>query len=159
MNFNKRANENSFDIVINFVSKKPYILKNGLIYLNVGNENKWELIQNRSIASYPNTIIKIVDPKENREWFMFLSDVSVFANENKIQINTFSNYNKYLKVEEDVDLNDTLKDVTKEIDYFNARQNFGLNINQFILLTKLKREQYISKMSQILNLRKAEKYE
>lgn len=159
--FNKYTkNDNLYEIVINFLSSKPYSLKNGLIFINVDNEDKWELIENKAIASYPNSIIKIVDLNESeKEWFMFLSNASIFANDNKIQINTFSNFNKYLKSEQTIDLDKNLHEVTKEIDYFSARQNFGLDINQYIWLTKLKREQYINKMSQLLNLRKAEKYE
>ncbi|AZZ65718.1 hypothetical protein DMC14_002925 [Metamycoplasma phocicerebrale] len=154
---NKYNDQESYDIEINFLGEKPYLLKRGLIYININNEDAWELIENQSIASYPNTIIKIVDLVNNETWFMFLNNASIFVDNNKIEINSFSKFNRYTLAKKNVKDNSLLKEVTKEIEYFDARQNFGLDFNQFVWLNKLKDQQYIQKMILLLNLIKGER--
>ncbi|MBN4089645.1 hypothetical protein OF364_01645 [Mycoplasma enhydrae] len=153
-----KYSEKSFDIQINFLADKPFILKKGLIYINLNSENLWELIDNESIASYPNTIIKIVDLVNDETWFMFLTNASIFVDEDKIEINTFSKFNRYVTMDVKKPKSaEILKAVTKEIEYFGAKQNFGLDFNQFAWLNKLKKEQYAQKMIVLLKLQKAER--
>ncbi|WP_412031488.1 MSC_0621 family F1-like ATPase epsilon subunit [Metamycoplasma buccale] len=155
----KMIEQSGYDVTISFITKKDLHLRNVLIYLNLNNENNWELIKTNLLGSYDNTIIKVYDIDQEFEWYMFLKNASIFVKDDEIKINTFSKFNSYIKAKNKINIDQSLKDISKEIEYYSAKQNFGLVFDQFIELNKLKNEQYQLKMIQILNLMKGGNHE
>ena len=73
------VSEPRFDITINFATKSPLHLKNASIWLNINNEDNWELVTTNLFGSYDDTIIKIMDWDKEVEWYMFLKNTSIFV--------------------------------------------------------------------------------
>lgn len=153
------VSEPRFDITINFATKSPLHLKNASIWLNINNEDNWELVTTNLFGSYDDTIIKIMDWDKEVEWYMFLKNTSIFVKADEIIINTFTNFNEFVKAEKTINIEAKLKNISKEIDYYSAKQNFGLVFDQFIKLNTLKNEKYKLKMIKLLNLVLGENYE
>ena len=147
------VSEPRFDITINFATKSPLHLKNASIWLNINNEDNWELVTTNLFGSYDDTIIKIMDWDKEVEWYMFLKNTSIFVKTDEIIINEF------VKATKTINIQAKLKSVSKEIDYYSAKQNFGLVFNQFIKLNTLRNEKYKLKMIKLLNLVPGENYE
>ena len=124
------VSEPRFDITINFATKSPLHLKNASIWLNINNEDNWELVT-----------------------------TNLFVKTDEIIINTFTNFNEFVKAKKTINIEAKLKSVSKEIDYYSAKQNFGLVFDQFIKLNTLRNEKYKLKMIKLLNLVPGENYE
>ena len=93
------------------------------------------------------------------EWYMFLKNTSIFVKTDEIIINTFTNFNEFVKAKKTINIEAKLKSASKEIDYYSAKQNFGLVFDQFIKLNTLRNEKYKLKMIKLLNLVPGENYE
>lgn len=144
-----------FRLTINYASTIPFLVRKCQLFLNVDDENTWTQITNNSIAGYKNTLVKIVeyDTDENKtEWYTFLRNASILVRENHIIINTFVEFNQYHKTNTKIDLSEEIKEIQKEINYYEARKKLGIRASQFIKLNNLTQRQYRLKMVQLLNL-------
>lgn len=153
------ATNNTFKININFIGNKNLLIRNGQLFINVDDEDDWALANLNSIMAYENTVVKIKDLDNNKEFFLFLINTNIIVTDNEIKINTFNKmeiYKQNKKAKFDKVL---IKEVMNKINYYESLQKIGLSLDQFMEEKLLKQKLYILKMEQNLKIVKEIKYE
>ncbi|BAP39779.1 MSC_0621 family F1-like ATPase epsilon subunit [Metamycoplasma canadense] len=149
----------TFKIQINFLDNKTKIIRNGLLFINVDDEDQWVLADSNAIMAYENTVIKIKDLDEEKEFYLFLINTNIIINQKNININTFNKMEIFKQNNKTVDNKNKIREVLNNISYFNSLQKIGLNLDQFMQLKLLNQELYLLKIQQNLKLAKEIKYE
>ncbi|AZZ65770.1 hypothetical protein DMC14_003200 [Metamycoplasma phocicerebrale] len=142
----------SFKITINFLNDKKIIIRNGELYINIDEEDDWLLINSNSIMAYDNTIIKIKDLDENKEFYLFLINTNLIVSDNVVTINTFNKENIYKKATKRINNKEEIKDLVNKINYYNSLQKIGLSLDQYIEKNSLNQKLYIETLKQNLQL-------
>lgn len=153
------ATNNTFKININFIGNKSLLIRNGQLFINVDDEDDWALADLNSIMAYENTVVKIKDLDENKEFFLFLINTNIIVTDNEIKINTFNKMEIYKQNKKSKFDKVLIKEVMDKINYYESLQKIGLSLDQFMEEKLLKQKLYILKMEQNLKIVKEIKYE
>ncbi|CRH45548.1 Uncharacterised protein [Chlamydia trachomatis] len=109
--------------------------------------------------AYENTVVKIKDLDENKEFFLFLINTNIIVTDNEIKINTFNKMEIYKQNKKSKFDKVLIKEVMDKINYYESLQKIGLSLDQFMEEKLLKQKLYILKMEQNLKIVKEIKYE
>ncbi|QJR44184.1 MSC_0621 family F1-like ATPase epsilon subunit [Mycoplasma miroungirhinis] len=148
-------NNPKFNIHISSLSSKSVNAKNASLFINLNQEDQWIFLENNSLASYKNTLIKIINHFNEKTFYVFLENSDFIVKNNLIEINTFANINLLVSDKNNFNLKqnkEQLKEVTKQINYYKAYTNLGLEVEQLIKLSNLETKQYQLKLKQLLYL-------
>ncbi|MBN0970629.1 MSC_0621 family F1-like ATPase epsilon subunit [Mycoplasma phocoeninasale] len=151
--------KNNHRILINFLKNQPIEIISGNLYINISDDEDWEILDNDSISNFEHSIIKIFDTVAKKEFFMFLVNASITIKNNIAQINTFSNSRIFIKDKKKVNYKEQIRSINKEINDLEILKNIGMGIDDFITLEEYKSQLYELKMMQFLNLVEENKYE
>lgn len=137
-------------ININFSEDKIFRILKGKLFLYNESEDEWVEMPNDSIASYKNTIIKIVDLINNTEFYSFLNNSVIKCIQNTININASNSLNKWV-VSKNTQTYD-IKSITQQLDKLNTIKKIGATFEEEIQLKKLQDELFQTTIKQELNL-------
>lgn len=152
--------ENIFTLETNFLENKH--LNFDVVSVDIYNddEEEWYPIINNSMIAYENVLIKITNHIQKKEYYSFLYNTSIIVQDEKITINSNNYKNVYKKVKtKDEEIKNKLKAINSGINYLEAEQTIGLDLEDFIDLQSLYSERYKQKLIHRFNLRNGSEYE
>lgn len=154
------SNQNqTFKININFLDNKTLSIRNGQLFINIDDEDEWAKADLEAIMAYENTVVKIKDLDDQKEFYLFLINTNIIIKDNIITINTFNKMTVYKQNNKASFNKNELKEVVEKINYLESLQKIGLNLDQFMEQKLLKQKLYILKIQKNLKLVKENDYE
>nr|WP_255296314.1 hypothetical protein [Ureaplasma urealyticum] len=61
----------NYNIQITLLENKKFNIDNGLLYVNVNEENTWQKIENNTVLAYETILLKIVDDDYKKLFIYF----------------------------------------------------------------------------------------
>lgn len=154
------SNQNqTFKININFLDNKTLSIRNGQLFINIDDEDEWAKADLEAIMAYENTVVKIKDLDDQKEFYLFLINTNIIIKDNIITINTFNKMTVYKQNNKASFNKNELREVVEKINYLESLQKIGLNLDQFMEQKLLKQKLYILKIQKNLKLVKENDYE
>ncbi|WP_330463654.1 MSC_0621 family F1-like ATPase epsilon subunit [Metamycoplasma gateae] len=154
------SNQNqTFKININFLDNKTLSIRNGQLFINIDDEDEWAKADLEAIMAYENTVVKIKDLNDQKEFYLFLINTNIIIKDNIITINTFNKMTVYKQNNKASFNKNELREVVEKINYLESLQKIGLNLDQFMEQKLLKQKLYILKIQKNLKLVKENDYE
>ncbi|WP_303923598.1 MSC_0621 family F1-like ATPase epsilon subunit [Ureaplasma parvum] len=148
----------NYNIQITLLENKKFNIDNGLLYVNVNEENTWEKIENNTVLAYEIILLKIVDDDHKKTFYLFLKNTHISVLNNIVKIQALNDLHFFIKDglnkknNHKKELVDRYKNITNNILELEAKQQLGLTLSEFLDLDNLKQEQYITNMQIRLNL-------
>ncbi|ACI59790.1 MSC_0621 family F1-like ATPase epsilon subunit [Ureaplasma urealyticum] len=148
----------NYNIQITLLENKKFNIDNGLLYVNVNEENTWQKIENNTVLAYETILLKIVDDDYKKTFYLFLKNTHISVLNNIVKIQALNDLHFFIKDglnkknNHKKELVDKYKNITNNILELEAKQQLGLTLSEFLDLDNLKQEQYITNMQIRLNL-------
>lgn len=89
----------NYNIQITLLENKKFNIDNGLLYVNVNEENTWQKIENNTVLAYETILLKIVDDDYKKTFYLFLKNTHISVLNNIVKIQALNDLHFLLKMD------------------------------------------------------------